>query len=86
MDARHHRVSREIIFVPVPFEGGSPKTMREVKRSRPYPSNQRQPWRRATRPPSKAAATVNLVRRIAEHESAVRDFMQQVREGSRHAN
>ena len=73
MDGRHHRVSREIIFVPVPV-AGSPAPLNQAKPPR-YPATQRQAWRPATRPPSKAAATVNLLRQIAANEMAVREML-----------
>ena len=83
-DYRHHTACRDrIIFVPIEVPAaGSPKSLREVKPSRPYPSNQRQPWRPASRPPSKAAASVELLRRIAGQDELVRQFMQERR---RHA-
>ena len=73
MDRRHHRVSREIIFVPVPV-AGSPEPLRQAKPGK-YPSTQRQAWRPATRPPNKAAATVNLLRQIAANELAAREML-----------
>ena len=48
---RHHRVSREIIFVEVPL-GGSPKLARTVKPG-PYPVDRRGPWRPRVKPPSR---------------------------------
>jgi hypothetical protein len=87
-DYRRHTACRDrIIFVPVPFEGGSPK---EANRGRPgpYPVNRREHWRPAQHPPrlSKAERSVQLLRRICEQDQIVREFMQQAREGSqRHA-
>jgi hypothetical protein len=72
-DYRHHRVSREIIFVPVPV-AGSPAPLNQAKPPR-YPVQHHQPWRPAHRPPSKAAATVRLLRSIAENEMAAREML-----------
>lgn len=77
-DFRHHRASQPtVIFVPVPYEIGSPK---EANRHHPprYPSNQRQPWKPAQTIPtrrSKGGATLELMRRIAEQEAALRSMM-----------
>jgi hypothetical protein len=73
MDGRHHRVSREIIFVPVPV-AGSPAPLNQAKPPR-YPSTQRQAWRPQRSIPSKANATVNLLRQIAANEMAVREML-----------
>ena len=51
---RHVATRREIVFIEVPV-AGSPKTLREVKPGR-YPSNPREPWRPATRPPKLSKA------------------------------
>ena len=85
---RHHRAHAggpsNTVVVFVPIEGGSPK---EANRGRPapYPSNRREPWRPATRPPSKAAATVRLLNAIARQDMEIAEFMKQAREASRHA-
>ena len=51
-DARHHHATRPaVIFVEVPV-AGSPEPARHAKRPR-YPSDKREPWRPATRPPNK---------------------------------
>ena len=84
---RHHRAhaggpETRIVFVEVPV-AGSPKSVKGVKPGS-YPHQRREAWRPRTKPPTKAERTVNFLRRIAEQESAVRDFMQQAREASRH--
>jgi hypothetical protein len=80
---RHHHAGRDrIIFVPI--EIGSPKSVRGVKPG-PYPQQGRQPWRPATRPPSKAERSVQLLRRICEQESDVYEYMRRAREGASHA-
>ena len=65
MDGRHHRVNREIIFVPVPV-AGSPEPLRQAKPPA-YKSTRRAPWQPQTRPPSnrkgEAAAPVARYRR-----------------------
>ena len=69
-----------IIFVPVEVPAaGSPKSLREVKPSRPYPSNQRQPWRPAQHPPSKAQRTIRFLDAIVKQEAEVPEFMQKAR-------
>ena len=70
---RHHRVSREIIFVEVPT-AGSPKSVRTVKPGR-YPVDKHQPWKPATRPPSKAEKLVRFLDRINRQDSEVRAYM-----------
>lgn len=77
MDARHHHAV-QVVFVETPA-AGSPKSARTVKPGR-YPTQRREPWRPASRPPSKAAATVELLRRIAGQDAMVRDFMRSARE------
>jgi hypothetical protein len=74
--ARHHRASREIIIVPVPYEIGSPKHGREVKPAR-YPSNQHQPWRPATFPPrpTKAQRMSEFMRRVQKQSEEVREML-----------
>jgi hypothetical protein len=85
VDARHHRAQRggppNTVVVFVPIEGGG---IKETKRAKPpgYPSNRREPWRPASRPPSKGAAALNLLRNIARQERDVREFLEQ----SRHAH
>jgi hypothetical protein len=67
-EARHHHAVR-VVLVPSPV-GGSPEPL---KRGKPpaYPVTQRQPWRPAQRPPTKAAATLALMHRIVEQEAAL---------------
>jgi hypothetical protein len=82
-DARHHRAV-QVVLVPVPFEGGSPKSARTVKPGN-YPRQDRQPWRPATRPPSKGQRAVNLLNAIVRQDEEVREFMRRAREGASHA-
>lgn len=79
-DYRHHTACRErIIFVPIEVPvAGSPKSVKGVKPGS-YPHQRREAWRPASRPPSKAAATVELLRRIAGQDELVRQFMQERR-------
>jgi hypothetical protein len=75
MDGRHHRVSREIIFVPVEVPVvGSPQPL---KWSKPpaYPRQDRAPWRPATRPPNKASASKRLLDAIAESDAAAKAIL-----------
>lgn len=76
-DFRHHRVSREIIFVPVPV-GGSPELIRQ---SRPpaYKRNAPTHWRPANKPPTKGERTVNFLHAITRQDEEVRRFMQERR-------
>ena len=76
--ARHHRASREIIVVPVPYEIGSPKHGREVKPPA-YRHDQHQPWRPATRPPNKAEKFARFLDRIRKQEQDIRAFMAEAR-------
>jgi hypothetical protein len=74
MDGRHHRASNPaIIFVEVPV-AGCPK---EGRRLRPpaYPSNQREAWRPATRPPTKAERLNRFLRDLAENDRISREMM-----------
>jgi hypothetical protein len=76
MDGRHHRA--QVIIVPVPFEGGSPK---EGRRQPPpaYKRNAHEPWRPATRPPSKAEALRKLLERVDRQNEEERAFMANAR-------
>ena len=84
---RHHRAhaggpaDTRIVFIEVPV-AGSPKVARTAKPGQ-YPSNQRQPWRPATRPPSKAERTARFLNSVARQDADIRRFMQESR---RHAN
>jgi hypothetical protein len=78
---RHHRASQEIVIVPiaipVPYEIGSNKVLREVKPG-PYKHAQREAWRpqRDIPPrPGKAARLKNWLDAIARQEEAIREFM-----------
>jgi hypothetical protein len=68
MDGRHHRVSREIIFVPVPV-AGSPQPLKWAKPPA-YPSSRRAPWRPQQTIPSKASASKRLLDAIVRNEQA----------------
>jgi hypothetical protein len=77
-DFRHHKASYappNVIIVPVPFEGGSPKHARDIK-PRPYPSQRREHWQPAQRPPrSKGEATVRLIDAINRQVALVRELL-----------
>ena len=73
MDGRHHRVSREIIFVPVPV-AGSPAPLNQAKPPR-YPSTQREAWRPQQTIPSKASASKRLLDSIIESDAAARNML-----------
>jgi hypothetical protein len=73
MDGRHHRVSREIIFVPVPV-AGSPAPLNRSKPPR-YPSTQREAWRPQRSIPSKANASKRLLDAIVRNEAAARQML-----------
>jgi hypothetical protein len=73
MDGRHHRVNREIIFVPVPV-AGSPAPLNQAKPAK-YPSTRRAPWRPQQTIPSKASATVRLLDAIVRNEQAARNML-----------
>ena len=70
-DARHHRAV-QVVLVPVPVAGADWR--KQVKPGK-YPTQRRETWRPATRPPSKAAASVNLLRQIVENEAVVRQML-----------
>jgi hypothetical protein len=76
-DARHHRVSRDvqIVLVPVPC-AGSPEPLKWAKPPA-YKSTRRAPWQPARAIPSnsKTAATVRLLRQIAENDAAARSML-----------
>jgi hypothetical protein len=72
MTDRHPR-DVQIVLVPVPV-AGCPEPHRQVKPGK-YPLQRREAWRPATSPPSKAAASVNLLRQIAQNEAAVRSML-----------
>lgn len=84
-EARHHRAVRtEYIFIPVagPDYG-------QQRKPPAYPRQGREAWKPAQAIPrraTKAQATVNLMRRIAEQEIAVRAWMDALRRGDHHAN
>ena len=78
---RHHRASREIILVPVPYEIGSPKEGRRLRPPR-YPSNPHQPWRPQRdipAKPNKAEALRRFLERVNRQNEEVRAFMAEAR-------
>ena len=78
----------EIIFV---LESWWPEAQRAIRSAKPpaYPRQGREAWKPAQGIPrrmSKGEATVNLVRRIAEQEAGLREWMDAMRRGDhRHA-
>jgi hypothetical protein len=77
-DARRHHASREIVFIAVPFEGGSPKPERQVKPR--YPKQVHQPaWRPRTKPPGKTKAVKRLIDAINHNDEVARAFMAEAR-------
>jgi hypothetical protein len=73
-DYRHHAAARrEIIFVTIPVAG----TVRETHRVKPpaYKHSQHQPWRPATRPPTKAQRMSEFMRRVQQQSEAVRELL-----------
>ncbi len=76
VDARHHKAGRDgpiVVLVPIPV-GGSPEPFRQVKPR--YPVQQRREhWRPQRAIPSKAAASVNLLRQIIESDAAARSML-----------
>jgi hypothetical protein len=78
---RHHRASREIILVPVPYEIGSPK---EGRRGKPpaYKRNPREPWkpqRDIPAKPNKVEALRRFLERVNRQNEEVRAFMAEAR-------
>jgi hypothetical protein len=72
-DARHHRASREIIFVEVPV-GGSPKVAR-IPRPPRYPVDRRAPWRPQRSIPvkqSKGEALRHWLDRVRRQDAEIR--------------
>ena len=72
MDGRHHRAGREIVLVPVVIGSPEPFPHRPPPK---YPHRQREAWRPAHAIPSKASATVRLLRQIAENDAAARSML-----------
>jgi hypothetical protein len=72
---RHHRASREIIFVEVPC-GGSPEPLRRGRPPR-YPLSQREPWRpqRAIPAKGKAEALKRLLDEFKRQDEIVRGML-----------
>ena len=79
MDGRHHHAV-QVIFVETPC-AGSPAPLNQAKPPR-YQSTQRQAWRPQRSIPSKANATVNLLRQIAANEMAVREMLRPLPPGT----
>ena len=76
-DARHHRAGRDgpvVIFVPVPFESGSPKQKYQPPPGQ-YKRNQPEHWQPRTRPPTKSEKVANFLDGIARNGAAARDHM-----------
>jgi hypothetical protein len=76
MDHRHHRASREIIFVAVPV-AGSPKPV-DARRPPAYPRQERAPWKPARSIPvkqRKAERIVKIMRELAEREADARSML-----------
>jgi hypothetical protein len=72
---RHHRASREIVFVAVPVPAaGSPEPFPHRPPPK-YPQQHHQPWRPQRSIPSKANATACLLRQIAANEMAAREML-----------
>jgi hypothetical protein len=75
-DYRHHHAVRDVqvVLVPVPYEIGSPKEGRRGKPGR-YPSNPREPWRPATRPPNKAERLVRFLEDLHKRTEDARSML-----------
>ena len=74
-DRRHHRASREIVFVAVPVPAaGSPQPLKWAKPGK-YPSTQRQAWLPQRSIPSKANASKRLLDAIVRNEAAARQML-----------
>ena len=71
---RHHRASREIVFVPIVIGSPEPFPHRPPPK---YPSSRPAPWRpqRAIPSNSKGAATVRLLDAISRNEAAARQML-----------
>jgi hypothetical protein len=70
-DPRHRAV--QIVFVETP-SAGCPEPHRHVKPGQ-YKRNPPTHWNPRTKPPSKAAASASLLRRIVENEAMVRQML-----------
>jgi hypothetical protein len=75
---RHHTATRPVVvFVPVPFERGSPAPLNRGKPPA-YPVNQRSPWRPQRSIPPKqrqAERIVQIMRELAEREADARSML-----------
>jgi hypothetical protein len=69
---RHHHAVK-VIIIPVP-SAGSPAPLRPAKPIYPKRDSPTH-WRRQRAIPSKAAATANLLRQIAQNEASARSMM-----------
>jgi hypothetical protein len=85
-DGRHHRASREIVFVAVPVPtAGSPEPFPRKPPPR-YPFTQREPWRPAQHPPRsskqrKAERIVEIMRELYQREADVRAMLRPSAQG-----
>jgi hypothetical protein len=75
-DYRHH-VARPAVIL-VLLEAGSPKNARAIKPRYPQ-QTQRQPWKPASRPPSKAESLRKLLERMNRQNGEIRAFMAEAR-------
>jgi hypothetical protein len=74
-DGRHHKASRDVQIVLVPYPvGGSPAPLHRGKPPA-YPPTQRESRRPRTKPSSKADATKRLLDAIIENEAAARSML-----------
>lgn len=70
---RHVATRREIVFIEVPV-AGSPQEGRRL-RPGPYKRNQLEPWKPATRPPSKAERIARWLDQCRRQQEAVREML-----------
>jgi hypothetical protein len=83
---RHHRASRDVQIVLVPYEIGSPKEGRRLRPPR-YPSNPHEPWRpQRYIPATKAQRLGEFMRRVQQQTEDAREFMRQARQASQRRN
>jgi hypothetical protein len=94
-DYRHHRASREIIIVPVPYavpapvveapeplEIGSPKIGRIMRPRYPAQPDRPAPWKPAQHPPrriSKAERLARFLDAIARQDNEIKAYMAEAR-------
>jgi hypothetical protein len=76
---RHHRASREIVFVAVPVPtAGSPQPF-PSRRPPPYPSTQRAPWKPQRFIPAKQRRAEQIVNLMRELDRRAEDARQMLR-------